>query len=226
MPPPGAREEDQHRADGDRGDGDDQRRPAAEEAERDPGVLHVMDRERPGEVDALAESKRAPDDLLRELVGQTAAPATSARISHCDRPAASDRFAEETGCSAFAVDPTRTSSAGGSVVAGSLTYGSRARACRRCSAPRTAPPPAAPARSASRTSRTGRTCRGRCAREPRRSRSGDGLRSPRGRRRARAGMCRTRCRRCGRPSRSRDRPSPRADPFEIGGRRPRAREPS
>jgi len=69
MPTTGAREEDEHRADGNRRDGDDDGRPAPEEPERDAGVLDVIDRERADDVDAVPELERSPDDLLRELVG-------------------------------------------------------------------------------------------------------------------------------------------------------------
>jgi hypothetical protein len=62
-------EEEQHRSHCDGRHGDDDRRSASEQAERDPGVLDVVDRERPDDVDAFAERERSPDDLLRQLVG-------------------------------------------------------------------------------------------------------------------------------------------------------------
>jgi len=70
MAPPRPGEEHGHRADGDRGHADDDGRPAAEEPECDPGVLDVVDRERPDDVDAVAERQRASDELLRELIGE------------------------------------------------------------------------------------------------------------------------------------------------------------
>src|SRR5581483_4437317 len=41
---------------------------AREKPECDPGVLHVVDPERPGDVDAVVECEMAGDDVLRQLV--------------------------------------------------------------------------------------------------------------------------------------------------------------
>ena len=65
----GAREVGEHPADRDRRDDDDAGRRVREEAERDSGVLDVPDRQRPDDVDAVAERQVAGDDVLRHLVG-------------------------------------------------------------------------------------------------------------------------------------------------------------
>ena len=49
---------------------DHDRGAAPEQPEGDPGVLDVVDRERPDDVDAVAELERPADDLLRELIGE------------------------------------------------------------------------------------------------------------------------------------------------------------
>src|ERR687888_1684295 len=64
-----AGEEAEHPGDGDAGEHDHDRRRAREEAERDPRVLDVVDRERPDDLDLLVEPELARDELLRELVG-------------------------------------------------------------------------------------------------------------------------------------------------------------
>src|SRR5918911_2543463 len=69
VPRAGAAEEAEHPRDGDAREHDHDRRRAGEEAERDPGVLDVVDRERPEDVIRLVEREPARDDVLRELVG-------------------------------------------------------------------------------------------------------------------------------------------------------------
>ena len=81
----------------------------------------MVDRERPDDVDAVAERERPPDDLLRELVGDDRRAGDEQRgRSTAHVPAPSERSADETGWSAFAVEPMRTSTGGRSVRAGSL----------------------------------------------------------------------------------------------------------
>ena len=50
-----------------------------------PGVLDVMDRERPDDVHRLVERDRRRDDVLRHLVGRDRRHATSAKPAHCQR---------------------------------------------------------------------------------------------------------------------------------------------
>jgi hypothetical protein len=65
----GAREVDEHPGDRDGGDDDDGRRGVGEETEGDAGVLDVPDRERPDDVERLAEAEVRGDHVLRHLVG-------------------------------------------------------------------------------------------------------------------------------------------------------------
>src|SRR5438105_9996604 len=65
----GAREEPEHPPDRHRCHGDDHGCPTRKEAERHPGVLHVADRERPDDIDALPDVQGACDHLLRQLIG-------------------------------------------------------------------------------------------------------------------------------------------------------------
>ena len=65
-----AAEEAEHPGDGEAGEHDHDRRRAREEAERDPRVLDVVDRERAEHPHLLVEREAARDDVLRELVGR------------------------------------------------------------------------------------------------------------------------------------------------------------
>ena len=151
MAPPGAREEPDHQAHRERGDRDHGARSAREEPEGDAGVLDVVDRERTEEVHSVADldacGRRPASSAGRR---RSPRPRSASSASHCAGPAASDRSADEIGRSAFAVDPTRTSTCGSR--AGSLNR-APARACRRCRASRREPPRAAPRRSACRRRR-------------------------------------------------------------------------
>ncbi len=159
MPAAGAREEHEHRPDRDRGDRDHDRRPAREEPERDPGVLRRGGCENGPTMSTLSPSSSVrPTTCFVSWSATTAAPATSSRASHCARPAASERSADETGCSAFAVEPMRTSTCGVSMRAGSLRARAPAPACRRCRAWRRERPRAAPRRSGRHRPCRGRTC--------------------------------------------------------------------
>ena len=172
----------------------------------------MVDRERPDDVDALAERQRASDDLLRELVGDDRRRRDEPRIEPLGsaRPRASARPRRSAGARSrwsrrgrrlpadrsrgrARVTPRLSSCA--LVVDAGVAYGTASSRSSAIGFPQT---------------RRGRRCRSRCGRAPPRSRRGGGRRSPRAPRRARAGTSRSRCRRGGRRSRSRGRRSPRA----------------
>ena len=91
-----AGEEDEHPEHRERGQRDHDRRRAREETERDPGVVHVVDREGAGDLDLLAQRERPRDDLLRQLVGGDRGDARSSPSpSHCCLPAPSLPLAGE-----------------------------------------------------------------------------------------------------------------------------------
>src|SRR5579862_9606593 len=87
---PGARshEEQQHPCDRDAGEDDDDGRRAREQPERDAGVLHVVDPERADDVDAVAESEVADDDVLGQLVGRDGRQADGEEPEPLDRAGA------------------------------------------------------------------------------------------------------------------------------------------
>ena len=93
------------------GQHDHDRRRAREEAERDPGVLDVVDRERPDDVDLLVERELARDEVLRQLVGERAPPARSRPSAEPLRAAGAPASARRPRPAArpSVVDPTRTS---------------------------------------------------------------------------------------------------------------------
>jgi hypothetical protein len=62
-------EEDEHPGDRDAGEHDHDRRRRREEAKRDAGVVHMVDREWADDVDLLSEGELVRDDPLRQLVG-------------------------------------------------------------------------------------------------------------------------------------------------------------
>jgi hypothetical protein len=72
MARPGLGEVEEHPEDGARGEERDDGGPAREEAERDPGIVHVPDVEGPNDVHGLAERKLRDDDLLRQLIRRQA----------------------------------------------------------------------------------------------------------------------------------------------------------
>ena len=69
MPGAGAREVDDHPGDGDRVSTITAAVALAEQAEGDPRVLDVVDRERPDHLHLFVEAELAGDDVLRQLVG-------------------------------------------------------------------------------------------------------------------------------------------------------------
>ena len=87
-----------------------------------PGVLHVVDRERAGDLHLLAERERAGDDLLRQLVGAERRHRDRAEAEPLRAPAASGRSAARIGRSAFVDEPTRTSSRGARLATGRLVH--------------------------------------------------------------------------------------------------------
>ena len=87
----GTREEDEHPEHRERRERDHDGRRAREEAERDPGVVDVVDRERAGDLDLLAERERARDDLLRQLVRADRGGGDSGEPEPLARPAPSGR---------------------------------------------------------------------------------------------------------------------------------------
>ena len=150
MPRARAREEDEHPEDRERCQHDHDRGRAREEAERDPGVVDVVDRERAGDLDLLAERERPRDDLLRQLVGadggdgDRAEPEPLARsrpraAAPRRRSAAARSSTSRRGCRA---------ASGRSRRAGSVTAPASSR--RRCTASSRGPPRAARPGSASR----------------------------------------------------------------------------
>ena len=66
----GAGEENEHPSDRQRSQRGDEPRRVREQAEGDPGVLDVMNRERAEHVHLVVERKLAGDDVLRHLVGE------------------------------------------------------------------------------------------------------------------------------------------------------------
>jgi hypothetical protein len=69
MPRATTREEGQQADDNQGRDYSDERGPAGEEAEGDPGVLHVRERERPDDVHFLPERPAGGDETLGYLAG-------------------------------------------------------------------------------------------------------------------------------------------------------------
>ena len=128
----GAREEDEHPADRERGQHDHDRRRAREEAERDPGVLDVVDRERADDVRA---TRRARAGSRRSCF-----VSWSATIAASDDGAEPDplhgagreraRARPRPASSPSVLEPTRTSSVRD---AGSVTRAPPC-ACSRCTA--------------------------------------------------------------------------------------------
>ena len=106
---PGPREVRDHPHDCDHGE--DRHCPGRvlEETERDPRVLHVVEIQRPDEVDSLAELQLSDDDRLGQLVGNDAGEADRSKGKPVRRRAASERLATETGALALVAEPTRTS---------------------------------------------------------------------------------------------------------------------
>ena len=119
--PAAEREEDEHPADRDRGDDDHDRGCAREEAERDPGVAHVVERERAAICTSSPKRERSRDDLLRQLVGGDGGDDDRGQADPLAQAAPSGRSAARIRRSAFVVDRRGRRGSTDSFRAGSFT---------------------------------------------------------------------------------------------------------
>ena len=161
MPFGRAGEEPDHHPDRHGRDCDDEARPAREEPESDARVLDVVDGERAEEVDAFSDSERAPNNLLRELIGDYGRRCDCEQCEPLSRSGRQRAFGGRDGLQRVCgrPDPHIDLLNLASGLAHARLTLALACACRRCRAWPREPPPAAPRRSTCRRRRRCHTFR-------------------------------------------------------------------